>query len=74
MLEVRVLEDGRVLTLAEKIQMKNMSSLNKYMVILPGDSFGVAGGRESAKSCAVTCAGGPAMMRSTGRNASAKRT
>ena len=38
------------------------------MVILHGDGWGVAGGRESAESCAVTWAGGPTMMRSTGRN------
>ena len=37
---------------AEKIQIKNMSSLNNHVVILPGEGWCVAGGRESAESWA----------------------
>ena len=38
------------------------------MVILLSEGWGVAVGRESAESCAVTWAWGLTMMRSTGRN------
>ena len=38
------------------------------MSLLPGDGWGVAGGRESPESGAVTWAGGPTITSSTGRN------
>ena len=51
---------GRALNLSEKIQMKNMSSLNNYVVILPGDGWGGRGGQKKVSRFLCSDLGGRA--------------